>query len=37
MKTLEEQVIKSYAAAGSTLSYRFPMDHALPDLDRCVA
>lgn len=36
MKTLEEQVIRAYAAAGSTLSHRFPMDHIVPDVARCV-
>ena len=36
MKTLEEKVIRAYEAAGSKLSYRFPMDHVVPDIDRCV-
>ena len=36
MKTLEERVVQAYDKAGSRLSYRFPMDHVVPDIDRCL-
>jgi hypothetical protein len=33
---LEEEIIVAYASKGSKLSYRFPMDHIVPDIERCL-
>ncbi|GAB5037440.1 Hypothetical protein NocV09_07900100 [Nannochloropsis oceanica] len=36
VQLLEEKIISTYASKGSKLSYRFPMDHIVPDVERCL-